>query len=319
MVGQTTRYRLGAEELIELGQPVSTTAVAAPGAFRTVTVSRQEGELLVRVVEAIVEFAKGFPLEFHSYCPVNRWQAILKSAGTGTASIERQLASGAKGITLSADTLFSIMDLEECVSGARDARLSSAKLALMVSAAGAAGEVLFGLSWLGLPAYIISLAIVLGRPLAALAKEPAEPFKVDVALQGACHEEKLGDHTDKAKVIERVIVAPDRGPERHHWGEVFPAPGTQEGAVCLTQGKFRVRVEGWKGDRVVPVAGWSFASLSECREARHEIAVWGRCDQAPRSTRFGEIPASSGHDETFWVDYTGPLTGDRCRRAGPFG
>ena len=51
---------------------------------------------------------------------------------------------------------------------------------MFISAGAAIGETLFGLSWLGLPAYIISLAIVLGRPLITRAKEvPAEPFRVD--------------------------------------------------------------------------------------------------------------------------------------------
>jgi len=39
--------------------------------------------------------------------------------------IERQLGQGASSIMVPADTVFSMVDLEECVSGARDARLSS--------------------------------------------------------------------------------------------------------------------------------------------------------------------------------------------------
>jgi len=173
-----TRYALGAEELIELGQAVPPGALPA-ATLRQVSISRQEGDLLVRTVEAIVAFAKDFPLEFTSYCPMERWQPVLERVGKGVAEIERQLSTGAPYITVPADTVFSTVDLEECVTGARDARLSSAKTALILSAAGAAGQVLFGLTWLSLPIYIVSLAIVLGRPIMTrLAKQPAEPFRV---------------------------------------------------------------------------------------------------------------------------------------------
>ena len=154
-------------------------ALPSVGSARVVSISRQEGEMLVRVVESIVDFTRGFPLEFHSYCPMKRWEEVLRQVGDGVAQIETQLAAGSDTIRITAETLFATMDLEECVSGARDARLSSAKTALIVSAAGAVGETIFGWSWLGLPAYIISLAIVLGKPLTEYTKEfPAEPFRV---------------------------------------------------------------------------------------------------------------------------------------------
>jgi len=147
---------------------------------RMVAISRQEGEMIVRVVEAITGFAKDFPLEFYSYCPMKRWEEILRRVGASVSVIEEQLAAQADPLIVPADALFATMDLEECVSGARDARLSSAKTALIISAGAAIGETFFGLSWLGLPAYIVSLAIVLGKPITAYSKEsPAEPFRVD--------------------------------------------------------------------------------------------------------------------------------------------
>lgn len=154
-------------------------ALPSAGGVRMVTISRQEGEMLVRVVESIVDFTRGFPLEFHSYCPMKRWEEVLKQVGDGIGQIEAQLATKSDTIRISAETLFATMDLEECVSGARDARLSSAKTAMIISASGAIGETLFGWSWIGMPAYIISLAIVLGKPLTEYTKEfPAEPFRV---------------------------------------------------------------------------------------------------------------------------------------------
>jgi hypothetical protein len=156
-------------------------------------ISRQEGQMVVRIVASIVDFAKGFPLEFYAYCPPDRWKPVLDKVSAGVVDIEKQLATNANYISVSADVLFAVTDIEECVSGSRDARLSSAKTAMFISAGAAIGETLFGLSWLGLPAYIISLAIVLGRPLITRAKAvPAEPFRVDsMGLSNTGHENAL--------------------------------------------------------------------------------------------------------------------------------
>jgi len=161
-----------------LGQ--TTLLPTLPATARQMPISRAEAEMIVRIVESVIEFMKAFPLEFHSYCPMERWTPVLERVGRGTAEIERQLAAGSQSIYVAADTLFALTDLEECVSGAREARLSSAKTAMFISAGAAIGETLFGFSWLSLPAYIISLALVLGRPLITRVKEsPSEPFRVD--------------------------------------------------------------------------------------------------------------------------------------------
>jgi hypothetical protein len=284
-----------------------------------VSLSREEAEMLVRVVEAILDFAKGFPLEFYSYCPMKRWEPVLKKAGDGIALIESQLSSTAQQIMIPSDVIFAVMDLEECVSGARDARLSSAKTALIISAAGAIGETVLGLSWLGIPAYIISLAIVLGKPLAEMTKDiPAEPFKVSTSISG-CKSPGLGDHTDKAKVIERVIVTPSAEVSRYHWGSIRPGRSGIFGSSCLSKGKFRVRIEGWMDDRVEVNPDWRRVSMSMCISARNEIAVWESCGTEPRDTGFPPVPMDSGHEKTIWVEYIGPLTGGVCRKAGPFG
>jgi hypothetical protein len=296
-----------------------TPAVPAQTPSRSSVISRQEGEMVVRIVASIVAFTKSFPLEFYAYCPPDRWKPVLEKVAPGVADIEKQLAAGAKQIYVSADVLFAVTDLEECVSGSRDARLSSAKTAMFISAGAAIGETLFGLSWLGLPAYIISLAIVLGRPLVERAKEvPAEPFRVD-SMGSSKDCIRLGDHTDKAKLIERVIVTRGVPIERHYWGSVQAGSSGVIGCVCLTKGKFRVRVEGWVDDIVTPADGWSFAPDSMCSSARNEIAVWTSCGSEPRDTGFPPVPTDSGHEKTIWVEYTGPLTEGTCRVAGPFG
>lgn len=157
------------------------TQPASPSSLRTVAISREEAQMLVRIADGISTFAQGFPLEFYSYCPPDRWTETLESAGRGVLDIKSQLAAGHEPVVVSASVLTSVMDLEECVSGSRDQRLESAKWALGISAAGAAFQTFFGISWLALPAYVASLAIVLGKPLFEMVKRnPSDPFKPDV-------------------------------------------------------------------------------------------------------------------------------------------
>lgn len=269
---------------------------------------------MVRVVEAIVKFAQDFPLEFSSYCPVERWQPVLDQVGTGMSKIESQLQQNTSYIQVPADLVFATTDLEECVTGARDARLSSAKIALTISAIAAGAQILLGIGWLSLPAYIISLAVVLGRPLATRFKsQPAEPFQVGDARHAFPHK----DARRRVKLLERVII--ERGGEQHfHWGSVLPAQGQGEGTVALALGDFRVRVEGFDLDRVTPSAGWRRVPVSDATEALHEISVWTSGDLPPRSTLWGSVADRTRHRQGYWVDYTGIRTRGLLRRAGPF-
>src|SRR5262245_1392720 len=59
-------------------------------------------------------------------------------------------------------------------------------------------------------------------------------------------------------VLERVVLSPWQDVQRHHWGIAYPSPGPVEASVCLKKGRFRVRVEGWEGDRIAPAPGWEF-------------------------------------------------------------
>jgi hypothetical protein len=146
IVAERRPIRLGAEELIELGQaPI---AAVTSSDTRVVNLSPEEGKLLVGVLEGIISFAKTSPIEFHSYCPTDRWQATLNRVGGLVHEVERQVQAGTSAIRVPADVVFRLVDLEKCVSAARDARIDAAKIAFTLSAGGVIADVLFGLRWL---------------------------------------------------------------------------------------------------------------------------------------------------------------------------
>lgn len=328
-------HRLGAEELIELGQATSAIPNVSPGPGaappRTVTLTAEEGKLMIQVVENLISFAQAYPIEFHSYCPTDRWQSALDSVGTWIHEIDRQITSGATLVAIPAHVVFQMVDLEKCVSAARDARLSSAKWAFTLSAIGAIADLVFGITWLGIPAYIGGLALLLGRPLVAkYSAEPLEPYKPTLAggkprghrLGGGCQltamrpDGEAEKDASKPEVLERVVVAPFPTEQRHHWGVVRPSPGPAEGTVFLKKGRFRVRVEGWAGDTVIPTGEWTPTTAEDC-DGSIKLSVFQPV--GTRETQWGPLNQDSGHENSYWVEYLGPLTQGVIRRAGPFG
>ncbi len=302
---------------VMLAQPQQLPGTPGTTGLRTVALSRAEAEMMVRVVEGVIKFSQDFPVEFLSYCPSDRWKPVLEKAGQGVHAMESQLSTNAQNILVSVETLTAIVDLEECASGARDKRLSAGKLALIIAAGGIFAQSFLGLTYVATPAYIAALAISLGKPLIESQKEPVEPFKPSIRGTGLKWPTRLGDHTDKAKVIERVIVPGHIRTHRYHWGTVTPTLLSGHSGICLVKGEWRVRIEGWGSDRITVTDGWRLATREECVSARNEIAVWDPEDL--RDTGFGKIPLYSGHEETFWVEYGGSFTEGHFRRAGPFG
>lgn len=151
---------------------------------QTVTISLDEAKLMLKVIENIVSFSGEYAIEFQSYCPPERWKKALEDVGTWSHEVERQVNSGASQVTLPADVVFRLIDLEKCVTYARDARLSGAKLAFTISAIASVADFVLGISWLGTIGYVASLAIILGRPLyAKFHPDPQEPFAP--ALKGS--------------------------------------------------------------------------------------------------------------------------------------
>jgi hypothetical protein len=335
LVNGVRRNFLGAIELVELGQaqlapaptttvPLSLTAPTVPSPSRTVAVSADEASLIMKTVQNVVEFAQDFPIEFHSYCPTERWQETLNKVGTWSAEVERQLKSGAKTVNVPADAIFRLVDLEKCASAARESRLKAAKWAFGLSAAGTIANVVLGLSWVTVPTYLAGLGILFGGPIIArLSAEPQEPYKPSIgctkaySMAGCAPPHETEEEKAMIKLIERVILAERRGPREHWWGKVDCNPGGQLATTCLKKGRLRVRVEGWEGDTVTPAPGWEFSTDCEDR-ALNVIGVY-EVDSGVRETGFGPLPEKSRHPETYWVEYTGPKTGGQIRRAGPFG
>lgn len=314
---------LGAEELLELGQASVSPQLPNLNAARNIILSREEAGLFTQVVQNIVSFAQDYPIEFHSYCPMEKWQETLNQVGTWNSEVDRKLKANAPQIVVPADVVFRTVDLEKCVTAARDARLSSAKLAFGISAGGTLASALFGLSWITVPTYIAGLAILFGRPLLAkLQPDPEGAYRQSIgcgkgfSLAGCPPPDETPEEALMIKYMERVILTAEPGRRTHYWGSVDCDPRGEEGATCLKKGRWRVRVEGWAGDSVTPGPGWEFSD--DCEEAAlNTVGVWET--DSPRRTDFGELPTKSRHEETYWVEYIGPNTNGKMRKAGPFG
>lgn len=291
---------------IGLAQGSSPAPLAITG--QMVTLSKEEAEIVIRSVEDVIAFANENPIEFHAYCPPDDWKATLERVGAMTAAIERHRGGGP--VSVSRDGLVALFDLQECLIGARDEKLSSVKTTLVVSAGAAVAGTIFAIPWLSVPAYIVSLGIIFGKPLLMYLKgEKPEPFKI-----GCGTSPTLGDHTAKGTILERAVVSRDGA--GYWWGRVIHAgSGGDLDQVCLGNEDARVRVEGRGGLSIAPASGWKILPLGECEIHAREIVVWEPCGTRPR----GGGPLSSGFSESFWVDYWGPFTGRECRTAGPFG
>ncbi len=288
-----------------LGQGPVLAPSPAPG--QTIQISAEEGELVVRAVEDVIGFANDNPIEFHAYCPPGDWQPILDRVGAMTQAIERH--RGAGSISIPRDGLLALFDLQECLIGARDEKLSAVKTTLVVSAGAAIAGTFLALPWLSIPAYIVSLGIIFGKPLLMrLQGERPEPFKIGCGA-------RLGDHTAKGKIVERVVVPGLPRAGRYWWGAVVDPGRGARANLCLGKETFRVEVEGREGLAVDLASGWQILDPSDCDRPTKTIVVWEPCGSPPPPG----TPPSSGFAESFWVDYWGPATGGACRTAGPFG
>jgi len=114
-------------------------------------------------------------------------------------------------------------------------------------------------------------------------------------------------------VLERVIVHQGAEKQQHYWGSVEPSHHGSPKTVCLTNGQYHVRVEGYADDQIRLNQGWDTVKSGEC-ERNRAVVVW----EDPPDDNFDRIPSDSGLTETYWVEYVGVLTAGVTRRAGPF-
>lgn len=128
--------------------------------------------------------------------------------------------------------------------------------------------------------------------------------------------EEEKENPNRRKVLERVVVAATLDPQRHHWGTVQAFPGMRQGAAYLAKDRFRVRVEGWVGDVVIPAEGWRFCDAEDCNG---EIVIVTWSNRPPEDTSWGPAPKKSGHENSYWIEYVGQWSGATPRVAGPFG
>jgi hypothetical protein len=290
---------------IGLGQAVAPLRVASSG--QTVTLTKEEAELVIRTVEDVIAFANDNPIEFHAYCPPDDWKATLERVGQMTAELERHRGGGS--VNVPRDGMLALFDLQECLIGARDEKLSSVKTTLVVSAGAAVAGTLLAIPWLSIPAYVVSLGIIFGKPLLMyLRGDRPEPFKI-----GCTGSPALGHHTAKGTILERAVVSSDGA--RYWWGVARRAGVGGPESVCLGKGDFRVRAEGRTGLSIEPASGWEVLPPAACALHERELVIWEPCGTKPR----GGAPPGSGFAESFWVDYWGPATNGVCRTAGPFG
>lgn len=308
--------------MTRLGQPVRTTPTSTPIASamgpRTIVLAREEAQLLVAVADSIITFSKENPIEYLGYCPETRWAKALELAGTWYGEMKKQLDAGAQTLAVPVGAVMAIVDLDKCSTAARDARLYNVRWALGISAAGVAANLVFGLSWVTVPTYMAGLGVLFAGPIIARYRAvPQEPYKPTLSGRKICRRHGLGNEDASPTVLERVIVGPGPGMEEHHWGHVHVNPGGRERSTCLRKGRFRVRVEGWEGDQVDVFEDWEIVHPEDC-DGRVAFAVWDP-KRPPEATRFGPVPAAPPDEKAYFVEYVGPGTGGRVRRAGPFG
>jgi hypothetical protein len=303
---------------------------SVPGQLPATRLTLDEARLLLTIVNNIVTFSAENPIEYHSYCPTDRWESALAKVGTWAEKTEKSIAAGSRDLQISGDVIFQLIDLEKCVSASKDAKISSARWAFTLTSVAGLASWFTGMTWINVPAYIAGLALVYGRPLyAKYEATPAEPYKPVMSgrriilgsrrsMAGCAAPEETPEEAAQVKYMERVILPEGGGTFNHYWGTVeSPGNSPDEMAICLSKGRFRIHIEGFAGDKVMPATGWSKAIVCE-PAALNTVAVY-TVPGEPRATEFGPIPEKSRHDDNFWVEYVGPLTRGAMRRAGPFG
>lgn len=316
--------------------------------METITLSPAEAQLFLRTIEDAVAFAQAHAFEFQAYCNPERFQSTLRTLAEAEKQTRAQLQTTAAIIRIPGAALTAALDLAECLSAAKTARVANAQLALYASIAGGLAAWLLGVAPLSAAGSAAAVGILLFGPSIRAANaapelvnpeapapkrlgnpNPAEPKATwgaatqKTPLLGSLGVPALGTPSPELgapvlgakprnNFLERVIVSDPQ--ERHHWGAVSGPVSGPEAAVCLAGPKYLIRVEGFAGMEVSPAPAWRVAPLVETRAATKAAAVWAPGLRA--ASRWGPVPLAK--PGSFWVAYTGPFC-ETPRVAGPFG
>ena len=274
----------------------------------TITLSADEARLFISTLDSIVEFAQTYPLEFQAFCDPVKFEAVLKTLARAEQRIRTDLAANAKFVRIEAAAMSAILDIEECLSAAKSARVDNSRTALFTSIG---GGIIAGFLDLPMVATVATVAAV-GILILGPSQKAGEAPEATTEPAGGV---SLGAPSRDA-FLERVILPGREYQVEHHWGRVVDSgQGLREAAICLESPKYLIRVEGFEGLYIEPRDPWREVPLSRCDDATKIAAVW--TERHRISTAWGSVPDAP--KKAFWVAYKGPMTGSLWRFAGPFG
>ena len=125
---------------------------------------RQEAELFVRSLGAIVEFAGSYPLEFHVFCSPSKFEGAIKIVSEAERTARKQLEEGRTSVAIRGDAPLALMDLQECVSGAKNERLENARAAIFTSAGGGILAAIAGFPTIATIASLLAVSFLVLTP-----------------------------------------------------------------------------------------------------------------------------------------------------------
>ena len=140
----------------------------------TIILTPEEADLFLRTLDGIVAFAKDYPLEFQAFCNPEKFQGVIDVIAKAEGALRAQITSGTRERRIESDAVGALLDLEECVTGARDARLANARIALFTVVGGGIAASLLGLSALSTIGGITAIGILILGPFGRAATAPQE-------------------------------------------------------------------------------------------------------------------------------------------------
>ena len=155
---------------------------------QTITLTVPEGKLFIRTLAAVVDFAESYPLDFQAFCNPETFKNVLMILGRAERDVEAQLKTNASVIRVSSLALPALLDLEECLSAAKTARVENSRVALFTSIGGGVLSSILGLSFLATVSSVAAISILVLGPFSKASQAPKEAISPDISelRGGAC-------------------------------------------------------------------------------------------------------------------------------------